>query len=65
MRGPEREGPVLDREKLQAIFKEQHLDIQYDKESANTIDFKILFQENLPAEAVDLDNFLKKYKEKD
>jgi len=55
----------IDRDRLQAIYKEHHLDVKFEKESANEVNFERLFQDNLPAEAIDLRDFLKKYKEKD
>ena len=36
-----------------------------DKEPANDVNFEILFQDALPAEAIDLREYLRKYKEKD
>ena len=39
--------------------------MKHDKVPAAGLNFEKLFQDNLPAEATDLRDFLKKYKEKD
>ena len=50
---------------LKEIYKEHHLDITSNKAPSNTINFENHFQEELPAEAIDLKEYLRKYKEKD
>jgi hypothetical protein len=52
-----------DRERIQSLFKE--LEVKYDKEPANEVNYDWLFQDNLPAEAIDLREFLRKYKGED
>ena len=39
----ERDAAGLDRERLAALYKEHHLDVKYEKESANEVNFEKLF----------------------
>lgn len=48
-----------------AFFRDNGLEVQTTTESANVINFEKLFQDQLPLEAVNLGEFLRKYKEKD
>ena len=50
---------------LKEIYKEHHLDITHNKQASKDINFEAMFQEELPAEALDLKEYLRKYKEKD
>jgi hypothetical protein len=56
---------VQDKERMSALFKEFHLDLQLERENANNVNFEQCFQDNLPTEVQDLDTFLRKFKEKD
>jgi len=54
-----------DAEYLEKLYKKHQLEVKADKEPANDVNFEILFQDALPAEAIDLREYLRKYKEKD
>jgi hypothetical protein len=39
--------------------------VTHNKQASKDVNFEALFQEELPAEAIDLREYLRKYKEKD
>ena len=55
----------MDREQKKRFYEKHHLDVQTEQRPSSEVNFEKLFQDQLPAEALDLGEFLRKYKEKD